>query len=283
MVMNRKLIRWIGVYFLLDGLLTLFLGRKYVRIFRFGSHGSRYRRLIDWLLDLPAWQLHGAGAAEAALGVAVLGKTPLDVPTLYRLVALGYAAIDPGWRQWFYPQAHAAFDRELAKALPKDGDVLDLGCGVGANIARISALRLPFRSYTGVDLTDAMLRRAVQRYGELPQVRFKQLDLTSDPLPEGPYDLIISTWVFEHLPDPIRVAEKAWERLKPGGRILLLFEARTGSFLSRTIDRIYPFFSACLVGENEYRSFPGLVAREDHFSGPLGDLALLVLEKKESP
>ena len=279
--MSKKLIRWIGAYFLLDGLLTLFLGWKYVRLFRWGQRKSPYRRMIEWLLDLPTWQLRGAGAAEAGLGLLVLGKAPLDVPTLYRWVASGYAAIDPGWREWFYPRAHEAFDRALASGLTQDGDVLDLGCGVGANLARLRAMRLPFGSYTGVDLTDAMLRRAKERYGDLPKVRFQQLDLMSDALPEGPYGLIVSTWVFEHLPDSARVAEKAWELLKPRGRMVLLFEAQASSFLSRVIDLIYPFFSAHLVEENEYRRFPGQVVLEDHFSGPLGDLTLLVLEKPQ--
>lgn len=104
----------------------------------------------------------------------------------------------------------------------------------------------------------------------------------SDPLPEGPFDLIVSTWVFEHLPDPALVAGKALERLKPGARMVLLFEDQVGSFLSQLIDRVYPFVSAHLVEENDYRRFPGQVVLENHFSGPLGDLALLVLEKPET-
>jgi len=39
--MKRKLIRWVGAYFLKDGLFTLFFGRKYVRLFRFGRAGAR--------------------------------------------------------------------------------------------------------------------------------------------------------------------------------------------------------------------------------------------------
>lgn len=279
--MNKKLIRWIGAYFLLDGLLTLFFGQRYVRLFHFGRRSNPYRRMIERLLDLPTWQLRGAGAAEAGLGLAVMGRAPLDVPTFYRWVAPGYAAIDPGWRAWFYPQAHEAFDRALSSGLSQDGDVLDLGCGVGANLARLKAMQLPFGSYTGLDLTADMLRRARERYGDLPKVKFQQLDLMNDALPEGAYDPIISTWAFEHLPDPARVAEKAWERLKPGGRMVLLFEDQATSTLSRVIGRIYPFFSAHLVEENEYRRFPGRVVLEDHFSGPLGDLALLVLEKPQ--
>jgi SAM-dependent methyltransferase len=277
--MNKNLLRWIGGYFLLDGLLSLFFGKSYVRLFRFGRKESPYRMMIEWLLGLPAWQLRGAGAAEAGLGIAILKEAPIDVPSFYRLVAAGYAAIDPGWREWFYPRAHEAFDRVLSENLHEGGDVLDLGCGVGANLARIRAMDLSYSSYTGVDLTDAMLRRAQARYGNLPNVRFQQLDLVSDPLTEGLYDLIVSTWVFEHLPDPKHVAEKAYERLKPGGRMVLLFEDEASSFLSRVIGWTYLFFSARLVSEIEYRRFPGQVVSESHFSGPFGDLALLVLEK----
>ncbi len=279
--MNKKLTRWFGVFLLLDGLLTLFLGRKYVRIFRFGKQGSSYRRIVAWLLHLPIWQLRGAGAAEASLGLAVLGSAALDVPAFYGLVAGGYAAIDPGWRKWFYPHAHDAFDQVLIGALPLPGNVLDLGCGVGANLARLRALQLPVSSYTGMDLTDAMLRHAKKRYGMLPNVYFHQLDLNHDPLPAGPFDLIISTWVFEHLPDPVKVAEEAWQHLKPGGQMVLLFEDQSSSFLSGVISRIYPFFSAHLITASEYRRFPGQVVLEKHYSGPLGDLALLVLQKTD--
>ncbi|OJX40283.1 MAG: hypothetical protein BGO78_15050 [Chloroflexi bacterium 44-23] len=126
-----------------------------------------------------------------------------------------------------------------------------------------------------------MLHYAINRYNHLPNVSFQQLNLISDPLPEGPYDLIISTWVLEHLPHPAQVVEKAWEHLQPGGHMVLLFEAQADSLLSRIINQIYPLFSAKLVAKSEYRNFPGEIILEKHFSGPLGDLALLVLEKPE--
>jgi SAM-dependent methyltransferase len=163
-------------------------------------------------------------------------------------------------------------------AIETIGRVLDLGSGVGANLARIKALGLPYGSYTGVDLTGAMLHQAEARYGAGPDVRFQQVDLMRDALPGGPYDLIVSTWVFEHLPDPVLVAEKAWEQLKPGGHLVLLFEVEAGSWLSRLVDRVYPFFSARLVRNKEVRQFPG-VQRDRRFSGPLGDLALVIARK----
>ncbi|MAT41377.1 MAG: hypothetical protein CL609_03475 [Anaerolineaceae bacterium] len=281
--MYKKITRWLGLVFLLDGVFTLFFGRKYIRLFNSDDKGGLFHRIISRLLDLPAWQLRGGGAIEAGMGVALLGKSSLDVPTFYRLVARGYATIDPGWRNWFYKEAHQEFDQMISQGFPRDGKILDLGCGVGANVARIIDLQVPFSSYTGVDLTPEMLAQAKIRYGKLQNVHFQQLNLISDPLPEGPYDMVISTWVFEHLPDPVKVANKAWEQLKPGGRMVLLFEAKADSMLSRIINRIYPFFSAHLVEKKVYRCFPGEVILENHFSGPLGDLALLVIKKAETP
>ena len=63
--------------------------------------------------------------------------------------------------------------------------------------------------------------------------------------------------------------------------MLLLFEDQAPSFLSKVIDRVYPFIGAHLVKKSDYRRFPGRVVLENHFSGPLGDMALLVVEKPE--
>jgi hypothetical protein len=65
---------YLGAAFLAEGLLAATLGRKYVQIFRFGQRRNPYRRMIDWTMGLPPWQLRGAGAAEAALGLAMMLK-----------------------------------------------------------------------------------------------------------------------------------------------------------------------------------------------------------------
>lgn len=276
--MKKKFLRGLGAYFLIDGLMTMVFGRTYVRLYRFGSPSNPYREAIERLLDWPAWQLRAAGMGEAFLGAAMLRRAPLDVQTLYRNIAGGYTAIDPHWRTRFYPEAHDAFDRSIERYLPGGGDVLDLGSGLGANLERLHSLNLPFGSYTGVDLTRAMLRRADEQYGHLPGVRFQQLDLMEEPLPEGPYDLVLSTWVFEHLPDPVLVTRKAWDQLRPGGHLVLLFEVETDTLLSGLINRVYPFFSARQVREEEIRRMPGVTSVQ-RFSGPLGVLALVTAEK----
>jgi SAM-dependent methyltransferase len=107
------------------------------------------------------------------------------------------------------------------------------------------------------------------------------MDLLADPLPEGPFDLIVSTWAFEHLSEPEAVVAKAWARLRPGGHIFLLTEVDTAGWRSRLLGWLGHLFSARLVRQDEYRRFPGLVSVE-HFDGPL-PLALFVLRKPEQP
>ncbi|MBI3961312.1 MAG: class I SAM-dependent methyltransferase [Deinococcus sp.] len=273
----RTLLRWLGVALLLDGLLSALLGKSYVRLWRSapGPLGALSRGMLGW----PFWAVRLGGVAEAVLGLRVLAAAPLQVRQLYHYFAPIYDASSFTWRERLYPEAHAAFDRALAAYLPPGGRVLDLGCGTAANLERILALGLPYGSYTGVDLTPEMLAVARQKFGHLSKVSFRQLDLLSDPLPEGEYDLIISTWVFSHLTDPRRVVETGLERLKPGGHMVLLF-------LSRPQEWPYPLQLAekCFlqvgaarpVAEDVWRSFPGRESVQQ-FGG--GELTMMVLRK----
>jgi SAM-dependent methyltransferase len=62
-----------------------------------------------------------------------------------------------------------------------------------------------------------------------------------------PFDLIVSTWVFEHLPDPVHAVEKARDRLRSGGHMVLLFEVETPSWRGWFWNRIFRFICARLV------------------------------------
>ncbi|MCC9076011.1 methyltransferase domain-containing protein [Litorilinea aerophila] len=279
---NKKLLRWVGAFLLLDGVPLFTSGRAYVRLWQIPPAPKAYRRTMAWLAAWPNWLLRAAGMAEIGLGLAVLARAPVEVPTLYRAVASRYDAAAPLWRDWLYPDAHLALDRALATHLPPGGRVLDLGCGTGANLERLLALGLPFGAYSGVDRSPDMLAQARAKFGHLAHVEFQQLDLLVDPWPEGPFDLIVSTWAFEHLPEPEAVVAKAWTRLRPGGHMILLTEIAGDAWRIRLLAWIGHFFSARLLNEEEYRRFPGLIAAE-HFNGPLAPLALLILHKPEHP
>jgi tRNA (cmo5U34)-methyltransferase len=97
-------------------------------------------------------------------------------------------------------------------------DVLELGTGTGETAVRVLA-RLPGARWTGVDASEAMLRRARER---LPEAELL-LRRIEDPLPPGPFDLVVSTLAVHHLDAAAKRALFASVAgvLRPGGRFAL--------------------------------------------------------------
>jgi tRNA (cmo5U34)-methyltransferase len=98
--------------------------------------------------------------------------------------------------------------------------VLDLGSGTGETLAQV----LPFHPGAraiGIDENDGMLATARVRLLEF-NVRLVVADL-SDPLPPGPFDLVVSVLAVHHLDGPGKAAlfRRVSETLRPGGRFVL--------------------------------------------------------------
>lgn len=101
--------------------------------------------------------------------------------------------------------------------------VLDIGCGTGKNLGRLLRLGLPFAAYTGVDFSPHMLALARRRFAHVVNAGFKQADATDLPDAGERYELIVSTWLLDHLDEPARFVNSVQRLLAPGGRLLLLF------------------------------------------------------------
>lgn len=76
--------------------------------------------------------------------------------------------------------------------------ILLLGEGDGRCLAQLLTAA-PAATVVCVDLSAAMLDRARARVGEAnrPRVRFAQADLLADPLPEGPFDAVVTCFVLD--------------------------------------------------------------------------------------
>jgi tRNA (cmo5U34)-methyltransferase len=87
--------------------------------------------------------------------------------------------------------------QEAVAAATDGGNILELGTGTGETAVRILA-RHPNSRWTGIDVSEAMLDRARER---LPgaDLRLQRLE---DPLPEGPFDLVVSVLAVHHLDGP---------------------------------------------------------------------------------
>lgn len=137
----------------------------------------------------------------------------------------------PGWRR-------------VVDRLPAAGAlrVLDAGCGNGRFATFLAshplALRRPL-ACTGIDACEALLD--VARARALPGSRWLAHDLEHDPLPEGPFDLIVAFGLLHHIAGFERrralIASLA-EPLAPGGRLALAFWrfAEHGRFDRRRLD-----------------------------------------------
>ena len=98
--------------------------------------------------------------------------------------------------------------------------VLDLGTGTGETMAAVLD-RLPGARAVGLDKSAPMLDAARTRLAALP-VELRVAELT-DPLPPGPFDLVISALAVHHL-DGAQKADlfaRVAQVLRPGGRFVL--------------------------------------------------------------
>jgi tRNA (cmo5U34)-methyltransferase len=73
--------------------------------------------------------------------------------------------------------------------------ILDLGTGTGETALRVLA-RNPGARLTGIDASEAMLAAARARLPADADLRVQRLE---DPLPAGPFDLVVSVLAVHHL------------------------------------------------------------------------------------
>jgi tRNA (cmo5U34)-methyltransferase len=98
------------------------------------------------------------------------------------------------------------------------GEVLELGTGTGETATRVLA-RHPQARWTGIDASEAMLVRARER---LPQADLRVARL-EDPLPPGPFDLVVSVLTVHHLDGAAKrdLFRRIGNVVRRGGRFVL--------------------------------------------------------------
>jgi tRNA (cmo5U34)-methyltransferase len=96
--------------------------------------------------------------------------------------------------------------------------VLELGVGTGETARRVRLLH-PHASWTGIDASEAMLARARDALPDA-DLRISRLE---DPLPGGPFDLVVSALAVHHLPGEGKrdLFRRVAGVLRPGGRFVL--------------------------------------------------------------
>lgn len=116
--------------------------------------------------------------------------------------------------------ARSEFARLLDRAVPGDAKVVELGCGTGQTSLFLATAD---RLVVGADLTRASLElgaAAARRYG-LDGVRFVETDLRTPALEPGAFDVVYSSGVLHHTPDPRASFRSMAALCKPGGIVVL--------------------------------------------------------------
>jgi tRNA (cmo5U34)-methyltransferase len=93
--------------------------------------------------------------------------------------------------------------------------ILDLGSGTGVTAERVLSIH-PGAHLIGIDSSDEMLAHAGRR---VPVASFVVARL-QDPLPSGPFDLVVSAFAIHHLDGSAKAElfDRVASVLRPGGR-----------------------------------------------------------------
>ena len=123
-------------------------------------------------------------------------------------------------RHWWYRARRgvisALIEREALP--PRDGKLLEVGCGTGHNLPMLSA----FGMVDAIEIDEAARALAEKRLGRtIHGSRLPELP----GIAEGHYDLIGAFDVIEHVDDDHAAVASLAKRLKPGGKLVVTVPA----------------------------------------------------------
>jgi phosphatidylethanolamine/phosphatidyl-N-methylethanolamine N-methyltransferase len=132
----------------------------------------------------------------------------------YTLLAPIYdAMVDSATR----PMRKKSLQRLNHQASP---DTLIIGIGTGLDIPFLN----PEASYTGIDITPAMLAKARKRAAQRDDLdlTLRQADAMKLPFEDNSFDAVIMHLILAIVPDSFKALSEASRILKPGGQILIV-------------------------------------------------------------
>jgi phosphatidylethanolamine/phosphatidyl-N-methylethanolamine N-methyltransferase len=104
---------------------------------------------------------------------------------------------------------------------PAGGRILEVGVGTGLSLPDYAGVN----RIVGVDLSEPMLRKAVERVDERRLVNVEALALMDAgrlALPDASFDAVVAQYVITVVPDPEATLDEFTRVLKPGGEIVLV-------------------------------------------------------------
>ncbi|MDX2054576.1 MAG: class I SAM-dependent methyltransferase [Polyangiaceae bacterium] len=128
------------------------------------------------------------------------------MPLLFLPTPNPYRPHLPTWRQPLHLHLAPVWLKLEATLKTCRGRVLDVGCGLQ-----------PYRAFLDVAQTEYI---GLDREGPLSRPTLVG-NAEAIPLPDSSVDVVLSTQVLEHLPEPALALKEALRVLRPGGRLIL--------------------------------------------------------------
>ena len=150
-----------------------------------------------------------------------------DVAAVYDRAAERYDHFRELWLRLAGGGAEAAMLADLREVLRPGAKVLDAGCGTGVLARSILDLQ-PEVELTMIDFSAEMLARASDVPGQ--HIQGSVLDL---PFADATFDVVVSAWVIETVPDPLRAVTEYLRVIKPGGQVVYTFCSLPEGWFSR--------------------------------------------------
>jgi ubiquinone/menaquinone biosynthesis C-methylase UbiE len=188
-----------------------------------------------------------AGMAPAETMQRFLPEDPGGDPS-YDAVAPLYAEVfeDIGVREVEWNWLARQFD-----ALPGKPRVLDIGCGNGALLRKLSGR---IASGTGIDFSPVMIELAAERARmEHPNLQFQTVREPKLPFPDASFDVVTSLLSFRYLDwDPIM--NEIRRVLAPGGRIMIV-DMVTAPVRVKELPQLAISKVRTMIGTRKHRTF----------------------------
>ena len=184
--------------------------------------GTLYADLDDVILGVADGTFDVAQCRSAACSTTWIHPTPdsSKIPEFYRqyfthtdnpgdVPRVVQRLVRPLWPLPHRRREIAQLETFLVGDRPP-GHLLELGCGAGERLARLSKMGW---KVVGVELDPVSAERARSNHqievlvGEVEDLRFSP----------GQFDAVVSNHVLEHLPDPVRTMSSIVPLLRPGG------------------------------------------------------------------
>ena len=125
----------------------------------------------------------------------------------------------------------------IAAAERVGGRILEVGVGTGITLPDYS----PHNRIIGIDLSEAMLRKAQRRVAELSLTNVEKLqvmDAEHLAFADASFDVVVANHVISTVPNPEAALDECARMLRPGGEMILLSRIGADAGLRHLIERL---------------------------------------------